>query len=200
MRIGIDIDDTIADTYEVMFAYAQHYTINELGRTGKIQNEVSSHHFYAEIMHHWNKEEAENFWNQYYEKIQYVKPFTLAVEVLQKLKAEGNEIILITARYPASHFDIKKVTLEWLKTNNIPYDEIEIIREGKAQVALGKKVDLFIDDSFKNCTEVANVGIKSYLMDTRTNKGLSAENVTRVYSWSDIYDRIKKEENINGTL
>lgn len=200
MRIGIDIDDTIADTYEVMFAYAQHYTINELGRTGEIQNEVSSHHFYAEIMHHWNKEEAENFWNQYYEKIQYVKPFTLAVEILQKLKAEGNEIVLITARYPASHFDIKKVTLEWLKTNNIPYDEIEIIREGKAQVALGKKVDLFIDDSFKNCTEVANAGIKSYLMDTRTNKGLSAENVTRVYSWSDIYDRIKKEEKINGTL
>jgi len=200
MRIGIDIDDTIADTYEVMFAYAQHYTINELGRTGEIKNEVTNHHFYAEIMHNWSQEEAENFWNQYYEKIQYIKPFTLAVEVLQKLKAEGNEIVLITARYPASHFDIKKVTLEWLKTNNIPYDEIEIIREGKAQVALDKKVDLFIDDSFKNCTEVANVGIKSYLMDTRTNKGLSAENVTRVYSWSDIYDRIKKEEKFNGTL
>lgn len=200
MRIGIDIDDTIADTYEVMFAYAQHYTINELGRTGEIQNEVTNHHFYAEIMHNWTKEEATNFWDKYYEKIESVKPFTLAVEVLQKLKAEGNEIILITARWAAKNFDIEKTTLEWLKRNHIPYDEIEIIREGKAQVALDKKVDLFIDDSFKNCTEVANVGIKSYLMDTRTNKGLSAENVTRVYSWSDIYDRIKKEENINGTL
>ena len=30
MIIGIDIDDTISDTYEVMINYAQEYQINEL--------------------------------------------------------------------------------------------------------------------------------------------------------------------------
>ena len=200
MRIGIDIDDTIADTYEVMFAYAQKYTINELGRSGRIQNNVANHHFYAKVMHNWNEKEESDFWDEYYEKIKHVKPFTLAVEVLKKLKEEGNKIVLITARWPAKNFDIRKLTLEWLKNNEIPYDEIAIISDGKAQVALDKKLDLFIDDSFKNCTEVAQVGVKTYLMNTRTNQGLESENITRVYSWPDIYDRIKKEENTNGTL
>ena len=36
MNIGIDIDDTIANTYEVLFNYAQKYTIEDLKRSGKI--------------------------------------------------------------------------------------------------------------------------------------------------------------------
>lgn len=191
MRIGIDIDDTIADSYEVIFAYAQKYTINELGRTGKIQNNVANHHFYAKIMHNWNEEEEANFWDKYYEKIKDIKPFTLAVDTIKKLKEEGNEIILITARWPSKNFDIKKTTLEWLRENEIAYDEIVLDAENKAKVALEKKLDVFIDDSFKNCTEVANAGIKTYIMNTRTNQGLEAENVTRVYSWSDILNKIK---------
>ncbi len=31
MIIGIDIDDTISDTYAYIFPYAQKYTIEELG-------------------------------------------------------------------------------------------------------------------------------------------------------------------------
>ncbi len=194
MRIGIDIDDTIADTYEVTFAYAQYYTIHDLGRSGEIENHVDNHHFYAKSMHNWNDEEDADFWDTYYEKIKDVKPFTLAVETIKQLKEEGNEIILITARWQAKNFAIEQVTLEWLEKNHIPYDDVVIIRDGKAKVALEKKLDLFIDDSFKNCQDVANVGIKTYLMQSRTNQGLEAENITRVYSWSDIYNRIKKEE------
>lgn len=190
MRIGIDIDDTISDTYEVIFAYAQKYTINELGRTGQIQSDVATHHLYAKSMHGWNDEEEENFWDKYYEKIKEVKPFTLAVETIKQLKEDGHEIVLITARWPAKNFDVQAVTLEWLKANHIVYDDIVLNAEKKAKVALEQKLDLFIDDSFKNCTEVANVGVKTYIMDTRTNKGLNAENITRVYSWPDIYDRI----------
>lgn len=197
MRIGIDIDETIADSYEVAFAYAQKYTINELGRSGKIQNYVSEHHEYLNSMHNWNYEEEMNFFHKYYEKIiKQVKPFTFAVDTIEKLKKEGNEIVIISARWPEENFDVQAVTLEWLKANHIEYNDIVLNAENKGKVALDKKLDLFIDDSFKNCTDVANTGIKTYIMDTRTNKGLNAENITRVYSWPDIYDRIKKEEKI----
>ena len=91
---------------------------------------------------------------------------------------------------------MQATTLEWLKANHIEYDDIVLNADDKAKVALEKKLDIFIDDSFKNCTEVANTGIKTYIMDTRTNKSLNAENITRVYSWTDIYDKIKKEEKI----
>ena len=51
MIIGIDIDDTISDTYEVMMNYAQEYTINVLKRE-PILNESAdcSNHFYTKYM------------------------------------------------------------------------------------------------------------------------------------------------------
>lgn len=196
MRIGIDIDDTISDTYEVAFAYAQKYTINELGRTGKIQNNIANHHTYLKGMHNWNEEEEMNFWHKYYgEIIQMVKPFTFAVDIIKKLR-EKNEVVLITARWPEENCNIEELTLEWLDKNHIEYDEIIVNANDKAKVALEQKIDLFIDDSLKNCCEVANAGIKTYIMNTRTNQGLESENITRVYSWPDIYNRIKKEEKI----
>lgn len=196
MRIGIDIDDTIADTYEVAFAYAQKYTINELGRSGKIQNATSNHHTYLKNMHNWNHEEEMNFFDKYYgEMLQAIRPFTFAVNTIKQLKKEGNEIIIVTARWTKANFDVKDTTLKWLKDNNIPYDEIILNADDKAKVALEKKLDLFIDDSFKNCLDVVNSGIKTYMMNTRTNQGLQDERITRVFSWSDIYNRIKKEEN-----
>lgn len=195
MRIGIDIDDTISDTYEVAFAYAQYYTINELGRSGEIQNVSIKSHFYTREIHNWNEEEEMNFWHKYYgEIIKQVKPFTFAQETIKKLKQEGNEIIIITARWPETNCDIQSITLKWLEENNIQYDDIVFNAENKAQVALDKKIDLFIDDSFKNCTDVANAGIKTYIMNCRTNKDLENENITRVYSWPDIYHKINFEK------
>lgn len=197
MRIGIDIDDTIADTYEVAFAYAQKYTINELGRSGKLHDFVTENHFYTKNIHNWSDEEEENFWHEHYgEIIKKVKPLTFAVETINKLKAEGNEIIIITARWPEINCDVQAITLEWLKLHNIQYDEIVMNAQDKGIVASDKKIDLFIDDAFKNCMDVANAGIKTYIIETRTNKGLNAENISRVYSWPDIYNRIKKEENV----
>ena len=196
MRIGIDIDDTISDTYELSFAYAQKYTIEELGRDGKIKDFVASHHNYLNVMHSWTEEEEMNFWHKYYgDIIKEIKPLTFAVETINKLKAEGHEIVLITARWPEPGCDIPGLTLEWLRENGICYDEIVMDAQNKGQVALEKKIDLFIDDSFKNCQSVANVGIKTFLMNTRTNQGLEAENVTRVYSWPDINNRIGFEKN-----
>lgn len=195
MRIGIDIDDTIADTCEVAFAYAQKYTINELGRTAQIQDIPDKHHNYIKTMHGWSQEEEDCFWNKYYGKmLDKIRPFTMAVETINKLKEEGNEIVIVTARWPEDNCDVFGITLEWLKANNIKYDDIVFDAQNKAQVALDKKLDIFIDDSFKNCTDVANVGVKSYIIETRTNKGLCADNVIRVYSWPDIYNKISFEK------
>ena len=52
MRIGIDIDDTITDSYEVMFNYAQEFTINTLKRSGKIvESDNIYNHFYVRVLH-----------------------------------------------------------------------------------------------------------------------------------------------------
>ena len=204
MRIGIDIDDTIADTYEVAFAYAQRYTINELRRDGEIQDITAKHHSYLNAMHNWNNEEEMNFWYEHYgENVSMLESDTHRFydskkdhDDIEKLKEEGHEIIIVTARWPEENCDVYGKSLEWLEANKIQYDDIVFNASDKGKVALEKKLDLFIDDSFKNCTDVAKTGVKTYIMETRTNKGLESENIERVYSWPDIYNRIKREENI----
>ncbi len=194
MVLGIDIDDTITDTYEVMMSYAQEYTINVLKKEPLINEKTNcDNHFYMRDLNHWKDGEDLEFLKDYYEKIVVgVKPKTLALEYLEKLKKEGHKIILITARWKADYFDVRKRTEEWVKKYNVPYDKLIINAENKLTVAKQENVDVFIDDSFKNCTMIADSGIKTFMMDTRINRGLEAKNIKRVYSWPHFYMMLKE--------
>lgn len=195
MIIGIDIDDTITDTYEVMMNYAQKYTIDVLKREPIInENGNCSDHFYTKYLHNWQDGEDLEFLDEYYEKIiKNVKPKTLALEYLKKLQDEGNKIVLITARWEADNFDVRKSTQEWVTKNSIPCDKLIINAENKLVAAKQENIDVFIDDSFKNCQMVASSGIKTFLMDTRVNRGLKDEKIKRVYSWPHLYMILKGE-------
>lgn len=197
MNIGIDIDDTIADTYEVMFAYAQKYTVEDLKRSAKIKElDNLTNHFYTRSMHSWTQEEEEKFFEKYYEKIiKEIKPFTCAIETLKKLKEEGNQLIFITARFEPDYFDVRKTTLDWLKRYDVPYDKLIINPTTKKEAAIENDIDVFIDDSYSNCKDVISAGIESWIMNTRCNKGIQDQNLTRVYSWPHIKQII--EERIN---
>lgn len=194
MIIGIDIDDTITDTYEVMMNYAQEYTINVLKKEPLLKQDFNCYnHLYTQYLLDWNNGEDLNFLNQHYEQIlKEVKPRTLALKYLNKLHDEGNKIVLITARWSASNFDVEKTTKEWLEKNNIPYDKLIINAENKVIAAKQEKIDIFIDDSILNCQMVSEAGIKTYLMDSRINKKMENEKIERIYSWPHLYMKLKK--------
>lgn len=193
MIIGIDIDDTITDTYEVMMGYAQEYTLDVLGRE-PIINETNScsNHLYIQYLHNWNKDEDLKYLELYYENIiKEVRPKTLALKYLNKLKEEGHTIVLITARWETEYIDIVGLTKEWLRENNVPYDKLIVNAENKQIAAKQENLDIFIDDSFKNCQMVSDIGIKTFIMDTRTNGNLDDERIKRVYSWPHFYSVFK---------
>lgn len=196
MIIGIDIDDTIADTYETLFNYAQNYTLNELKREPTIKEVSCDTHMYVETLHGWNTEESEKFWELYYEKmLKNVNLKTCTLEYLQKLKDEGNKIIFITARFQPTTFElnVEKITKQWLEKNDIPYDKLIVNASDKQKVAIDEKIDVFIDDSFRNCQAVSDSGIKTYIIDTRLNRDLKRENIERVYSWPHVYMKLKNK-------
>ena len=95
MKIGIDIDDTISNTYEVMFNFAQKFTKIDLKREiNPPKEEIEKQ--YTKKFHRWNDEELIKFNNKYSENIfEEIKPKMFAVEVIRKLKEEGNEIYII---------------------------------------------------------------------------------------------------------
>ena len=195
MVIGLDIDDTITDTYAVMFGYAQKYTIEDLNKLGKIDyNQSISSHNYIQIMHNWNEKEEENFFRQYYKKIvEETEPFPFAVETINRLKQEGHKIILITARWDFDNTNVKNLTEKWLKKQNINYDKLVVNAGEKLEAALENNLDVFVDDSFENCRAVANGGIKTFIMDTRCNKNLEDPKIERVFSWPHLEHEFRKE-------
>ena len=70
MNIGIDIDDTISETFETLLPYAQKYTIEELKRKPTIHMHHNFlNHLYIVKMMEWKEEEAKGFWIQYYGEI-----------------------------------------------------------------------------------------------------------------------------------
>ena len=195
MNIGIDIDDTISETFETLLPYAQKYTIEDL----KIKSEINMNqdfldHFYIVKMNGWKEEEAISFWNKYYgEILKKVNIKKFAAEVINKLKQEGNKIYFITARWDMPNDNIQEITKQWLKKNNVEYDELIINASDKLQLIKEKNIDVFIDDSFKNCKNIAeNSNTKVYMMTSRVNGTFNHEKITRVYSWPEIYSLIKE--------
>lgn len=195
MIIGIDIDDTIADTCEIMLNYAQEYTIDVLKREPILKEGSCNTHFYVQYLHGWEPGEDIEFLDENYEKIiRETVPKTLAVKYLQKLHDDGHKLVLITARWETDKFDVKTATQDWVKKNNVPCDKLIINAENKLIAAKQENVDLFIDDSFSNCKMVSESGIKTFLMDTRSNAGFKDEKIERVFSWPHIYMKVKEIE------
>ena len=192
MIIGIDIDDTISDTTEVMFNCCQKFIAEDLKREPVVNEEAKYTHHFIEVIHGLSKEETEEFFRKYYEYIvDSVIPKTCSVEYIKKLKEEGNKIVLITARFQIKEFDVIESTKKWLKKYDIPYDGAIFNAESKVEAAKREKIDVFIDDSYKNCQDMASSGIKAFLMDSRGNRGLETEGFERVYSWSHLFYKLK---------
>ena len=190
MKIGIDIDDTITNTSEEIDIWAKEYTEKILKRKFELPKLEILDSMWARHLYNWTIEEDKNFWDLYYEKIvENVKPKENAVEIINEL-GKNNEIIIITARWDIESGIISKMTKDWLKNNNICYQKLYMGHLDKINIIKENNIDLFIDDSFKNCKEVAKIGIKTMLMDSRINKKMEDNTIERVFSWKDIKEKI----------
>lgn len=57
---------------------------------------------------------------EFLEKVQKAKPFDNIVDKMKEAKANGRDVVILTAR--SAHY--RKETKEWLNNNNIPYDAL----------------------------------------------------------------------------
>ena len=180
MKIGIDIDDTMTDTFDYLMPYIAEYfkvDINYLK-----DNNISYSTFPSEM----KKNEFE-FAKTYYDDVIPNTPFKPKVaEYINKIRDLGHEIIIITARNKSLYTDEYKTTIKELKDNNINYDKL-ICSFDKDKVCKNENIDLFIDDSIENCNKVSKLGIETLLFTSKSNMG-SETNLNRVYSWEDIYN------------
>ncbi len=191
MRIGIDIDNVIADFNNgVLNAYFQH---DKTLRNNGIINKKAQYIRWG--MFDWSKKEEEEFYTNNIEKIvENLNVINGAKEYIDKLKSDGNKIILITGRDNGDYSNPKEMTEKWLDKNNIYYDKL-VLTDAYSEEKFSKvkeckeyNVDVMVDDSRSICRELKNAGIKVYMMDTRFNKDIT--DIERVCSWKEIYYKI----------
>lgn len=193
MNIGIDIDDTIVDTITPLTKYANIYNRKKFGATKDIveNGQVKSAHYLEEVFG-WDEKIKDQFFCEYYKQIlEECKIRKNASKILNKLKDAGNTINFITARYPIEPYcNAKSITVETLKKYKIPCDNLVMEAHKKADACKKLNIDVFIDDSYEQCKFLQENGIKSYLITTKMNNKVKSENVERVTSWNDFYDKI----------
>jgi len=177
LKIGIDIDDTIAESYEAI----KEALLEESNYL--ISDDILYYHDPIVLDYYSRKSDEMTL------KLN-VKEY--AVEIINKLKDEGYEIYFITARNNHYYKDAYGITYRWLKEKGFKFDKLIIDSKYKDIECEKLGITHFIDDSIDHVNKIMSKNIKGYVFTSYYNIKFNIEN--RVSSWKEIYDLIKEGE------
>lgn len=193
MNFGIDIDDTISNTFDTFLPFMKKFVENDLNK--KLDLNLTNKIDYYDLVKKYNlsNEEAQKFWEDYYITIlENVVPKKSSVEVINKIKENGNKVILITARVDDERVNVRAITEKWLDRNNIKYDKLIINSQNKLEIAENENIDIFLDDSIRNCEMVSSGDIKTYMFLSVNNEYYENENIVKIKTWDEFYENIRE--------
>lgn len=180
MRIGIDIDDTITNSWESLIPLYR--------KIFGIKIDENTEPYYGSVKDKMTLDEFLEMGRKYQDKMAEAPLKEDAYEILTKLKQEGHTIIFITAR-GKSYTNAYKSTKKYLDKHHIPYDKLIVDTFDKSKACQEENIDLFIDDAKKHCEEVLSCGIDAIMMETSYNK--KYKEFKHVKNWKEVYEYIK---------
>lgn len=192
MKIGIDIDGCITNQEDFLINFGTKFiALNDMPFKIENNDALDSTDIFG-----WSDEDAHNFWFQNRKFLNYeTRPF--CSEVIAKLRKEGHQIYIITARHNGDKWwnlkdrdRVEKITKKYLKKFKIKYDYL-IFTNNKLDEIIKNKIDVMIEDDIKNI-ETLSKQIPILVMNSRFNSRYNFNNTIRVYSWYDIYSKINK--------
>ncbi len=191
MRIGINVDGVLTNMEQWQLDYGSKFFLSNHN------TEVANHKAYdASEVFAVEENKSLDFWNKYlkiYVTKEPARPF--ASEIIKKLKKEGNEIYIITSRNFTTENTkdgkkMRKILLHWLKKQNILYDKIIYTSEEKLTACIENEIDVMIEDKVDNINQIAKK-IPVICFHASYNEECNGKNITRCYSWYDVYVKIK---------
>lgn len=193
MNIGIDIDGVLTDLERATIDFGTKMCIE---KNWTITMDLSK---YLEVeAFGWTSEQADKFWNKYL--VEYVTQSParrFAKEIISKLREEGNNIYIITARDesgmpPEYYGKMQQLTREWLERYEIEYDKLIFAKDSeKLEKCLENNVNIMIEDSPRNIRNISSK-VKVIKFDCQYNKDVIGSNIINAYSWYHIYRIIKE--------
>lgn len=179
MRIGVDIDGVVSDSYTVWLEEMNRY----FGKNISILEDYDVH-----VVYDVSWDEMNNFFKQNMEYLFMLpQPMKWAKLGIESLIAQGHEIIYVTARAA----DEEEITRRWMDKHAIPYEHL-VFSDMKSKVDLARqwKLDVFIEDYSKNAIELAKSGISVLLLDASYNQGELPSGIRRCRDWNEIVQLI----------
>lgn len=185
MRIGIDIDEVLADMLTAIIEFH-----NETYGTAVMRGDVV--HYLGDVLGD-REEECTRKIFEFFETDHFaaVAPVAGAFPALRILKDLGHELVVITAR-PES---ISAKTQAWVDryypelfsgiyfgNRHAPTGDVRT----KSQLCLAAGADVLIEDDLYHANECAANGIAVLLFDYPWNQGVLPDRVQRVFSWDDV--------------
>lgn len=181
MRIGVDIDGVVADSYPFWLQELnRHY-----GKNITVLDDYDMHLIYDVPWDDMN--------NFFVENVEHLlgmpEPVTGAKEGIETLIREGHEIIYVTAR----RAEEETISLTWLKKYGIPHETVLFSGfKSKVDLVLQWNMDVFIEDYLANAQGISKAGVPVFLLTTTYNKGDLPPKVTRCQDWTEIIRGIKE--------
>ena len=189
MNIGIDIDGVLTNDDEYLMDCISKYCFeNNL-------DSFTDPYAYEFNKLNWDKDIIDDYRSKYFDEYIDNEPARkFASEVTKKLKSDGHHIYIITARHDCKKPEMKRRIENWLNKNNISYDKLICANVPKIKEIQENNIDIMIEDSPSTIPQINDI-VKVFCYDTRYNKELKLNNVTRVFSWYDIYSKINLLKN-----
>ena len=171
MRIGIDIDNTMTNTFDYVIKLKEKY--------------------YKDLVdnyHDWDTDVRDKFLQKHIEEIWSNCSLKKGCkEAIDKLRSDGHTVIIITYRQDVYVNNSREILEDYLKKNNIIVDDIYMHITDKGALCKELDIDLFIDDKLENLDSVSNEGIQ-VLQFFNTFEKTSSYKIVK--SWDEIYNYV----------
>lgn len=183
MRIGVDIDGVVSDSYPVWLQELNlHY-----GKNITVIDDYEMH-----LVFDVPRDDMNSFFVSNVERLLMTpNPVPGAKEGIETLLREGHEIIYVTARTPEE----KEITVQWLTKHEIPHEHERVLFSGfKSKVDLVKQweIEVFIEDYQVNAKAIAECGVPVLLLNASYNQGKQLlTGITRCQSWNEIIEGMR---------
>ena len=190
MKIGIDLDEVLADFLPAFIEYH-----NDTYGTSLVREQFHSYRFWETLG--GTREEAIQKVYDFHKTPNFknMKPVLDSQESVDILK-QNNDLVVVTSRQD----DVAKVTREWI-TQHFPnvFSEIYFTNHysqngsstTKKQICNSVGVDILIEDSLEYALECLNSKRRILLLDCPWNRSYELpQGIYRVNSWKDIIDSI----------
>lgn len=197
-HIDLDLDETLASTFEGFLAYAQGQ-----GKLLHIESiDQIKKHDASWLGSNITSEEIGSIWEWYGKSTlspESVPPVQDSLEWVRKIHELGKNIAIVTARSNQESWKVERTT-RWVRSHFSFLDDstIHFVNHfssdalPKSVVCKKYGITLMIDDAMENAHELTNSGISCILLERPWNRDVDFDHplLHRVKNWKEIIDSV----------